>query len=62
MIAISDLGHPDEKTVKGSVDEMRSYEGGKINCLILPESPTASLRISIASSSDMFSASSFFEH
>ncbi|MHB1812380.1 MAG: diphthine synthase [Thermoplasmataceae archaeon] len=40
VIAISDLGHPDEKTVKGSVDEMRSYEGGKINCLILPESPT----------------------
>ena len=40
LIAISDLGHQDEKIVTGTFREMTSYEGGKINCLILPESPT----------------------
>ena len=39
MIALSDLGHPDEKIVKSTMGALRSYDGGKINCLILPETP-----------------------
>jgi diphthine synthase len=40
LIAISDLGHSDEKIVMGTFRSMTSYEGGKINCIILPERPT----------------------
>ncbi|WP_393971768.1 diphthine synthase [Oxyplasma meridianum] len=40
LIAISDLGHMDEKIVSGSFGSMISYNGGRINCLIIPESPT----------------------
>jgi diphthine synthase len=40
LIAISDLGHQDEKIARGTFRDMLSYEGGKINCLILPETPT----------------------
>ena len=39
LIAISDLGHGDEKIVMVTFGSMISYEGGRINCLILPESP-----------------------
>lgn len=39
LIALSDLGHKDEKIVRGTFRDMISYEGGKINCLIIPESP-----------------------
>lgn len=39
MIALSDLGHPDEKIVKSTMGVLKSYDGGRINCLILPESP-----------------------